>query len=90
MRAIDIGGSSRYLCELRVCERHDLCDQCKERVVGVTVSVINVRKARQCHGVCDQCKERADSVTVSDQCKERVAVSRCLISVRKERQCHGV
>ena len=64
MRAIDIGGSSRYLCELRVCECH-------------TVSMINVRKERQCHGVCGQCKER-------------VAVSRCLISVRKERQCHGV
>ena len=46
MRAIDIdiGGSSRYLCELRVCERHDLRDQCKERAESVTVSVVNVRR----------------------------------------------
>ena len=65
MRAIDIGGSSRYLCELRVCECH-------------TVSMINVRKERQCHGVCGQCKKRAASVTVS------------VVNVRKERQCHSV
>ena len=48
MRAIDIdiGGSSTYLCELRVCERHDLRDQCKERAESVTVSVVNVRRER--------------------------------------------
>ena len=51
MRAIDIGSSPRYLCELRVCECHDLRDQCKERAESVTVSVVNVRKERQCHGV---------------------------------------